>query len=126
MTLVDASSWIEFLRGRDSLPGQRVKALLVQGTAAWCDMTLVELWNGARGHLEKTTLQELEEGLPLCPVNEQVWTRARKLARACREKGVTAPTADIVIAACAAEHKLEMEHNDDHFNKILPIAAKVM
>jgi predicted nucleic acid-binding protein len=126
MTLVDASSWIEFLRGRDSLPGQRVKALLVLGTAAWCDMTMVELWNGARGQVEKNTLQELEEGLPLCPVSEQVWTRARKLARACREKGVTAPTADIVIAACAAEHKLELEHNDNHFDKLLPIAARVM
>jgi len=126
MTLVDASSWIEFLRGRDSLHGQRVKSLLMQGAAACCDMTMVELWNGARGQVEKNTLQELEEGLPLYSVNEQVWMRARKLARACREKGVTAPAADIVIAACAAEHDLEMEHNDSHFEKILPIAVSMV
>jgi predicted nucleic acid-binding protein len=124
MTLVDASSWIEFLRGRDSLPGQRVKALLVDGSAVWCDMTLVELWNGARGQMEKSTLEELEGELRLCPVNEEVWTRARKLARACRENGVTAPSADIVIAACAIEHNLKLEHNDSHFEKILPLAAK--
>jgi predicted nucleic acid-binding protein len=100
MSLVDTSSWIEFLCGRDSLPGQRVKALLVRGRATWCDMTLVELWNGARGRLEKSALQELEGELRLCPVNEPVWTRARKLARACREHGLTTPTSDLVIAAC--------------------------
>jgi predicted nucleic acid-binding protein len=122
MTLVDTSSWIEFLRGRNSEPGLRVKTLLVRGNAAWCDMTLVELWNGARGEVEKATLQELEGELPLCPVNEAVWTRARNLARACREQGVTAPTADIVIAACAVEHKLELEHNDSHFEMIMPLA----
>jgi predicted nucleic acid-binding protein len=116
MTLVDASSWIEFLRGRDSLPGQRVKSLLAHGRATWCGMT----W----GQMEKSTLEELEGELPLCPVNEAVWSRARKLARSCREHGVNAPSADIVIAACAVEHKLNLEHNDSHFAQILPLAAK--
>jgi len=125
MTLVDASSWIEFLRGRDSASGQRVKTLLARGDAAWCDMTLVELWNGAQGHIEKNALEELEEELRLYPVNEQVWASARILARRCREKGVTAPTPDIVIAACAANHRLSVEHCDSHFDKILPIAAKL-
>ena len=124
MTLVDASSWIEFLRGRDSKPGQRVKNLLASGEAAWCDMTLVELWNGAQGITEKKALEEMEEELRLYPVNEQVWAGARMLARRCREKGVTAPTPDILIAACAANNNLPMEHCDSHFDKILPIAAK--
>jgi predicted nucleic acid-binding protein len=123
MTLVDASSWIGFLRGRDSVSGQRVKTLLMRGEAAWCDMTLVELWNGAQGITEKKVLEELEEELRLYPVNEQVWASARMLARLCREKGVTGSTPDIVIAACAANNKLPLEHCDSHFDKILPIAA---
>ena len=86
MTLVDASSWIEFLRGRDSVSGQRVKTLLARGDAAWCDMTLVELWNGAQGSEEKRVLEELESELRLYPVNAQVWAGARILARRCREK----------------------------------------
>ncbi len=125
MTLVDASSWIEFLRGRDSAPGQRVKTLLARGDAAWCDMTLVELWNGAQGTAEKKALEELEEELRLYPVNEQVWASARSLARRCREKGVTASTPDIVVAACAANNKLLLEHCDSHFDKVLPIATKL-
>jgi predicted nucleic acid-binding protein len=125
MTLVDASSWIEFLRGRDSPPGQRVKALLTRDEAAWCEMTQVELWNGAQGIKEKKALEEMEEELRLYPVNEQVWANARILARRCRERGVTVSTPDIVIAACAANNNLSLEYCDSHFDKILPIAARL-
>ncbi len=125
MTLVDTSSWIEFLRGRDSGSGQRVKLLLARGEAAWCDMTLVELWNGAQGRVEKKALEELEKELRIYPVDEQVWASARLLARCCREKGVTASTPDIVVAACAANNKLPLEHCDSHFDKVLPIAANL-
>ncbi len=125
MKLVDASSWIEFLRGRASEPSQRVKALLARGHAAWCELTLVELWNGAQGQTEKNALEELEDEVRLYPVNEQVWAKARALARRCREKGVTVTTPDIVIAACATSHGVDLEHCDSHFDKILPIAANL-
>jgi hypothetical protein len=125
MTLVDASSWIEFLRGRDSQPSQRVKILLVRDDAAWCDFTLVELWHGARGQKEKSALEELESTVRLYPVNEEIWITARRLARKCREVGVTVPSGDIVIAACAVGHELALEHNDEHFNKILPVATRL-
>jgi predicted nucleic acid-binding protein len=125
MTLVDASSWIEFLRGRNTGPSERVKTLLKEGKTVWCDITLVELWNGAQGHLEKAALKELEQEVRLYPVNASAWLNARELARRCREKGVTASTADIIVAACAAEHNLPLEHCDHHFDRILPIAAKL-
>lgn len=125
MTLVDVSSWIEFLRGRGSEPSRRVKGLLASGKAAWCDMTLVELWNGAQGRAEKGALEELEAELWLCPINEPVWKKSRLLARRCREKGLTVTSADIVIAACAGHHGLPLEHCDGHFDKILPVAANL-
>ena len=125
MTLVDASSWIEFLRGRSSQPSQRVKSLLARGCAGWCDLTLVELWNGAQGHAEKKALEELEAEVQRYAIHEPVWTRARLLARRSREKGVTVTSADIVIAACAAEYGLDLEHCDSHFDKLLPIAKKL-
>jgi predicted nucleic acid-binding protein len=122
MKLVDASSWIEFLRGRTSEPSLRVRSLLARGQAAWCDLTLVELWNGARGKTEKQVLEALESEVRLYPLTEQAWANACELARRCRSKGLTVPSADIVIAACAAAHKLELEHCDGHFDDILPLA----
>ena len=122
MKLVDTSSWVEYLRGRESEAGDRVEVLVLSGEAAWCDMTLVELWHGVRGVKEKRELAEMESEIERVPVNEAVWRLASKLALRCREKGVTVPTSDIVIAACGAAHKLELEHCDGHFDDILPLA----
>ena len=43
----------------------------------------------------------------------------------CRDKGKTVPAADILVAACAAYHKVELEHKDGHFEIILPLAKSL-
>lgn len=124
MTLVDASSWIEYLRGRASEPSHRVRRLLADDQAAWCDLTTVELWNGARGSAEKTALRGLEAELRLCPVDEQAWANARHLAQRCRDKGVTVNTSDIIVVACAVRHRLRLEHCDRHLDLVLGITGR--
>jgi len=123
--LVDTSSWVEYLRRLESEATRRVEELVLGGEAAWCDMTAVELWNGTRGAREKRDLAELEKEITLCAVDAETWQVARKLAARCRDAGLTMPTSDLVIAACAARHKLELDHCDRHFDKIMPIAAKL-
>lgn len=123
MTLVDSSSWIEYLRERQSEVGDRVEILVLNGEAAWCDMTLVELWHGARGAREKRQLSELQSEIDRISVDGPVWQFAFRLARGCRERGLTVPPSDIIVAACATHHRLDLEHCDNHFNRILPIAA---
>jgi predicted nucleic acid-binding protein len=120
--LVDTSSWVEYLRERESEAGDRVEALVLSGEAAWCDLTLVELWHGVRGAKEKRELAEMENEIERVSVDAPVWRLASRLALRCREKGITVPTSDLVIAACAVTHKLELEHCDAHFDNILPIA----
>jgi predicted nucleic acid-binding protein len=122
MKLVDTSSWVEYLRGRKSEAGDRVEALVLKGEAAWCDITLVELWHGVRGAREKRDLAEMEKEITRLAVDAPVWRRACRLAARCREKGLTVPTSDLVIAACAVVNGLEMEHCDAHFDQILPLA----
>lgn len=125
MKLIDTSSWIEYLRDRGSEAGDRVEVLVLSGEAAWCDMTLVELWHGVRGSKEKRHLGELENEIGRVPVDAAAWHLASKLALRCREKGITVPVSDIVIAACATNHKLELEHCDSHFDDLLPIAKSL-
>ncbi|MBU3664289.1 MAG: PIN domain nuclease [Chthoniobacterales bacterium] len=122
MTLVDTSSWVEYLRERDSEVGDRVEMLVLSGNAAWCDMTLVELWHGVRGSNEKRHLAEMEKEIGRVPVDPQTWRMASRLALRCREKGLTVPSSDIVIAACALAHCLDLEHCDKHFDRILALA----
>lgn len=122
VVLVDTSSWIEALRtsGRKEIR-ERVRDLLINGLAVWCDMVSVELWNGARGSREKRKLAELEKDIPCLPTTHEVWDLARRLARDCRSAGKTVPYADLVITSCALFHEVEMEHCDEHMDDILSI-----
>lgn len=125
MKLIDTSSWIDYLRNLESETSNRVEELVLTDEAGWCDMTAVELWNGARGSKEKRDLGDLEKEITVFPVDKDVWHVARRLATACRDSGLNVPPADIIIAACARNFGLELEHCDAHFEKILPIASKL-
>jgi len=125
MKLIDTSSWVEYFRERESEAGDNVEVLVLSGEAAWCDITLVELWHGVRGTKEKRELAEMENEVELISVNAAVWRLSSKLALRCREKGITVPLSDIITAACAATHKLELEHCDKHFNELLPLAKSL-
>ncbi|MBP8261202.1 MAG: PIN domain-containing protein [Verrucomicrobia bacterium] len=122
---MDTSSWIEYLRDAESEAGNRVEELVLTADAGWCDVTAVELWHGVRGAREKRDLAELEREVALFPVDKEAWQKARRLAVECREAGLTVPVADIIIVATAARHGIDLEHCDRHFDKILPIAARL-
>lgn len=122
MKLIDTSSWVEYFRERESEAGDNVEGLVLSGEAAWCDITLVELWHGVRGTKEKRDLAAMENEVELIPVNAAVWRLSSRLALRCREKGLTVPLSDIVTAACAVTHGLALEHCDQHFNELLPLA----
>jgi len=117
MTLVDTSSWIESLRpGGDQEVTGRVRALLAAGSAAWCPVVRLELWNGARGEHEKRVLREMERQLVELAIPPAVWAQAFDLARKSRAAGETVPPVDILIAACATHHGVGLEHCDAHFD----------
>ena len=119
MKLVDTSSWIEQLRrGGNAGVRLRVEELLSAGEAAWCPIVRLELWNGARGQAERRVLRAMEAVLPSLEIGPPVWERAVKLAAAARTKGVTVPASDLLVAACAWQHEIAIEHSDSHFDLI--------
>ncbi len=124
IVLIDTSSWIEALRatGKKEVR-ERVLNLMVEGRAAWCDMVAIELWNGARGDYERQRLSELDKEITCLQITQDVWQKARVLAQKCRLAGGTVPSADLVIAACALSHNVEIEHQDDHLSFILSVKS---
>jgi hypothetical protein len=117
--LVDTSAWIDTLR-RDGDPDIRssVRTATVEGRAVLCDLVLLELWNGAHGASEQRLLRELERDLDKVATSSAVWEAASELARTCRKVGVSVPATDLLIAACAEHHGLELLHRDSHFDHI--------
>jgi predicted nucleic acid-binding protein len=125
MILVDTSSWIHFLRpDGDGDVRARVESALRAGTACWCPLVRLELWNGAGGERERKVLREFERVLPELTIDETVWSGARDLARRCRAAGVTVPATDILIAACAGHHGARIEHSDTDFDAIARVFAR--
>jgi predicted nucleic acid-binding protein len=53
------------------------------------------------------------------------WSLAGQLARGCRDAGLTVPSTDLVVAACARRHRVELEYCDEHFGKVMPLAEKL-
>src|ERR1051325_9683792 len=110
MVLVDTSSWIHMLRvDGNSVVRARVEALLEAGTACWCPMVRLELWNGA-GERDRKVLFDLERNLPELPITEDFWKQAGTLAQRTRKAGTTVPASDLLIAACARFHGATLEH----------------
>ncbi len=119
MTLVDTSAWIHSLRpDGDRGVTTRVRALLESGEAAWCALIQLELWNGARGEPERRVVAEMAAALPSLPIDDTVWSTAHELARTARTQGVTVPSTDLVIAACARRHGVGLEHDDSHLQAV--------
>jgi predicted nucleic acid-binding protein len=119
MILVDTSAWIHFLRpDGDEEVRTRVDAALRAGTACWCPLVRLELWNGAGGEREKKVLHEFERVIPDLAIDTEVWSAACSLARRCRGEGVTVPAADLLIAACARHHGARLEHADSDYDAI--------
>lgn len=119
MVLVDTSAWVHFLRpDGDHAVRAKVEAALKAGTAAWCALVRLELWNGAGGERERKVLREFERLIPELAIDAATWIEACELARRCRAAGVTVPATDILIAACARQHGTDLEHADGDFDAI--------
>jgi predicted nucleic acid-binding protein len=102
----------------DAVARQRVVTLLQGGDACWCPVARLELWNGAGGTQEQKILRDLERLLPMLPINEKVWETSIALARKARAAGVTVPATDLLIAACAKVHRVDIEATDSDFEAI--------
>ncbi len=125
MTLVDTSVWIDFLRGKDTPPVQRLKALL-RADAPICltPEILQEILQGSRdaAQFEKylryfTTQPILTPGEPI-----QTAIAAARIYFDCRRRGVTLRSSnDCLIAQQALEHAAVLLHDDTDFAHIAEV-----
>jgi predicted nucleic acid-binding protein len=96
----------------------RVVRILEAGEACWCPIVRLELWNSAGGERDKKALRDFDRLLPELAIDAAVWTSAIALARRARAAGVSVPATDILIAACARHHQVELEHADEDFIRL--------
>jgi len=116
MKLVDTSCWIQaFRRHGDPSIRTHLEELIKSGEAAWCASIRLELWAGIGGEKERRVLREFEAVIPDYRITDEVWQTACDLAASGRRHGKTFPVTDLLVAACARHHGIELEHADRHF-----------
>ncbi|MDY7091644.1 MAG: PIN domain-containing protein [Acidobacteriota bacterium] len=125
--LIDTSAWIEAMRVRgDEVVRESVGKALREDRARLCDLVRLELWNGVRGDEERKWLSSLEQTLQVVETGPEVWRLACELAIQSRSHGLTLPSTDLLIAACARHHDLDLLHRDRHFELLaeaVPISS---
>lgn len=117
MKLIDSSSWTQALRvkGDPTVKG-RVAALLESKQAAWCQIVRLELARGANNDWDRQMLGYLFDHVDMLAISVPVWDRAVYLAQDLRANGITVPLPDLIVFVCAHVHRVEIEHNDKHFD----------
>ncbi|MES2282708.1 MAG: PIN domain nuclease [Pseudomonadota bacterium] len=117
MLLLDASVWIDLLRGNDN--GSVRYAMLRESVEdlALTPMTYLEVLQGARSDREFSQMASLLQAYILLePSGLGTHEAAARMYMTARRRGITIRTAvDCLIAAVAIEHGAVLVHNDRDF-----------
>jgi predicted nucleic acid-binding protein len=114
--LVDTSAWISFFRGME--PGAAAVAELIDTRRALrCGPVELELRRGLR-RSEAHDVLAVWRGLETLDTDGLDFTIAGDLLRDLRERGITIPSLDGLIAALAIRHAVPLLAFDQHFDGV--------
>lgn len=123
MVLVDSSVWIEGFRRQGSLEVKvALEGLLEAYEAQWCSPVRLEVLGGARAS-ERARLGRHFAVIPYRVCTEKDWDRAVALAWRIRDRGLTIPWLDVVIAALALHDEVRLFTIGAHFRDVAAITG---
>ncbi len=115
--LVDASVWIDFLRGDDDTV-RALNLLIKSGRVVVCGQVLQEVLQGSR---DDKAFARLEGQMRLWHVEAEEpadFIEAARVFARLRWQGVSIPPTDCLMAAIAVRRKLLLYANDSDFDAI--------
>ncbi len=118
--LLDTCAWIDFLRSTEGAMGDFVALAIERDEAVLCGVVITELLQGAKGKKELHQLDFLFSNIETLPIEDFTWTEAGRMLKKLRNKGVTLPLTDALIATVANKHGVPLLTIDKHFQH-LPI-----
>lgn len=125
MVVADTSVWIPFFNHPGSVEKRELDALIDADRLVLVGVVLAELIQGCRTASEAETTASRLTGLRFVETTFSTWRRAGEVSFALRRKGLTLPLSDLVVAALALEHHLEVYTLDPHFEQVPDLALYV-
>ena len=114
-TLIDTSLWIDFTRTRSPRKlKQFIAPFILDPEAHLAEPITFEILRHATPAESKQLTQQFQT-LPTLATPPLLWSEAAELGQACRQKNITVPSLDLLIAAIALHHGAEVVTFDDDF-----------
>ena len=115
--LLDTSVWIDVLRGKTPGIVAVTQGLLNDDRVLTCGPVMFEIKRGLRPP-ERNKILPLFDALIRLSVDEIVWDAAGDLDASLREKGITIPPMDVIIARICLHHNVFLFTLDEHFRSV--------
>lgn len=130
LILADSSIWIPAFREKKNPSWlQEFQSLLINRRIAIAPPIQLELLSGARTEKEYHALAQELDALSVLEITPAVWKEAGRMAFRLRQKGITVPTVDLLIAATALFYHCTLYYHDRHFLHIAkhtPLKTKTL
>lgn len=118
MVVVDTAVWVDFFRGRNEPVRAALRELIRGHQAVLTGIVLAEVLQGIRTQGEVDSVRNEFASLHYYETARDTWSRAGSLSGQLRQKGLTLPLSDLIIAVLAMENGAEAFTTDPHFEKI--------
>ncbi len=118
MVIVDTSVWIEYFNRPQSVEKHAVDALIDTDRLVLTGVVLAELLQGCRTSREADAILLHLRALRFLEMTFASWRRTGELSSALRQRGITLPLSDLIVAALAQEHGCSVFTLDPHFRQI--------
>lgn len=122
MILVDASVWIDFFNGRETVEVSRLSDLLADGAAPleMADLTLFEVLRGFRHPQDFLAARHALTALPVVAIGgEANALSAAEHYRSLQSQGITIRSPiDVLLASFCIEHGYALLHSDRDFEAL--------
>jgi predicted nucleic acid-binding protein len=116
--LVDTSVWIRADRRKQNEFRDRLKALVIAGSAYICWPIRVELLMGAKDEEKFQALDEQFSTMRHLSMTDQTWRESAGIGRKLARTGQTVPVVDLLIAAAAIEAGMTLWTVDSDFKRV--------
>lgn len=122
-TLIDTSLWIDFTRTKSPRKlKQFIAPFILDPDAHLAEPIIFEILRHATP-AEARQLSQQFQTLPTLATPPTLWSYAAKIGQACRLKGFSVKSLDLLIASLAIHHDAEVVTFDDDFQRIASVSS---
>lgn len=121
MILIDTSVLVRYLR----TASPAIREIFASADCAICGVTRAEILHGARTAQDASDLRAALDAFIQLPILEMTWDHLGDLLASLRTRGLPMPFQDVLLAAIAIDHNVEIWSYDAHFLAIQSVLANL-